>query len=344
MLQLHELLRAEYRRDRGHRVVGGRSDDSLLLVRARVAEAQLEHEAVELCFGERVRALLLDGVLRGEHEEWLRESVRLACRRHRVLLHGLQEGGLRLGRRAVDLVGEHRVGEDGTLHVAEGPAPGGLVLFHQLGARDVARHQVGRELDACEREIERLGHRSDQQRLGEPRYADEQRVSPAQQRGDEVVDYVLLPDDAPRDLRHEPRARLRELLQQLHVAHPSRCPGLSSQLPIPTLRTSAKGKEGGEGRERERHTVRGPCAVPCSLLPAPCSLLPAPCSLLPTPCSLLPAPCFLLPAPCSLLPAPCFLSLTRVSGKSRLTIGRPGQHGWGGNVGMMPHIFCYCGL
>jgi hypothetical protein len=44
----------------------------------RIADDDLEHEAVELGLGQRVGALLLDRVLRREDEEGLRAAVRLA--------------------------------------------------------------------------------------------------------------------------------------------------------------------------------------------------------------------------------------------------------------------------
>ena len=54
--------------------------DLLLFVARRVADAELEHEAVDLRFGQRIRALLLDRVLRREDEERLVELER-RCRR-----------------------------------------------------------------------------------------------------------------------------------------------------------------------------------------------------------------------------------------------------------------------
>ena len=48
-------------------------------VAARIADHDLEHEPVDLRLGQRIGALLLDRVLRGQHEERLRQ--RDACRR-----------------------------------------------------------------------------------------------------------------------------------------------------------------------------------------------------------------------------------------------------------------------
>ena len=102
---------------------------------------------------------MFDRILRRQHEERLRQVVRRPGRGHGVLLHRLEERSLRLRWGAVDLVGENDVAEDRPLHEAERAVAGGDVLLQQLGAGDVARHQVGRELHAREIEVERLRDR-----------------------------------------------------------------------------------------------------------------------------------------------------------------------------------------
>ena len=98
---------------------GRRLDDLELLVRGRVADPDHEHEAVELGLGQRVGAFLLDRVLRRQHEERLGQRVTVAAGGDLVLLHGLEQRGLGLGRRAVDLVGQDHVGEDRALDELE---------------------------------------------------------------------------------------------------------------------------------------------------------------------------------------------------------------------------------
>jgi hypothetical protein len=112
-----------------------------------------EHEAVELGLGQRIGAFLLDRVLRREHEERLGQRVVLAPDGDLVLLHRLEQRGLGLGRRAVDLVGQDDVGEDRARTNLNSRRPVAGLLEH-LGAGDVAGHQVGRELDAVERQVE----------------------------------------------------------------------------------------------------------------------------------------------------------------------------------------------
>ena len=65
------------------------------------------------------------------------------------ILHGLQERRLGLGRGAIDLVGQHQVGENRASLEAHA-APPVQVLADDGRADDVGGHQVGRELDAVE--------------------------------------------------------------------------------------------------------------------------------------------------------------------------------------------------
>ena len=55
--------------------------DLELLLEARVLDEDLEHEAVQLGFGQRIGAFLLDRVLRGQHEERVGQPVPDAGRR-----------------------------------------------------------------------------------------------------------------------------------------------------------------------------------------------------------------------------------------------------------------------
>ncbi len=73
----------------------------------------------------------------------------------------------------------------------------------------------------CTREnvqVERLRDRLHEQRLGEAGDADEEHVAAGEQRRDEIVDDLVLADDAAPDLFDQRRARARELLEQLDVA------------------------------------------------------------------------------------------------------------------------------
>ena len=83
-----------------------------------VAHTDFEQESVELCFGQGIGAFLLDRVLGGENREPLPERVSGAVDRRGPFLHRFKQCGLRLRRRAVDLVDEQQVGEERPVVVA----------------------------------------------------------------------------------------------------------------------------------------------------------------------------------------------------------------------------------
>ena len=115
-LQLEDLLGRQHRLDRvAHHRRSCPPGDLELLVEARVLHEDLEHEAVLLGLGQRIGPFLLDRVLRGQHEERVGQLVPHAAHGHLPLLHGLQQGGLGLGRRAVDLVGQDHVARTAAL-------------------------------------------------------------------------------------------------------------------------------------------------------------------------------------------------------------------------------------
>ena len=73
--------------------------------------------------------------------------------------------------------------------------PGGLVLLDDLGAGDVRRHQIRRELDATELQLHGTGEGRNQQRLGEARHALEDGVRTGQDAHQHLLDDFFLSDD-----------------------------------------------------------------------------------------------------------------------------------------------------
>ena len=113
----------------------------------------VEHEPVELGFRQRIRAFELDGVLRGEHEERLFERVRAARMVTRCSCIASSSadcvlGGVRLISSASTMFA--KIGPGREHHLA--PA-GRRVFLDDVGAGDVRRHQVRRELNAVELEV-----------------------------------------------------------------------------------------------------------------------------------------------------------------------------------------------
>jgi hypothetical protein len=109
-----------------------------------------------------------------------------------VFLHRFEQRGLRLGGRAVDFVSQHDVRENRARREHHLAAPCRGVLRNEVGAGDVRRHQVGRELNAVELELEHLRERADEQRLGQARDADDQAVAADEQRQQHLMHHIVL--------------------------------------------------------------------------------------------------------------------------------------------------------
>jgi hypothetical protein len=147
---------------------------------------------------------VLEGVLRGQDEERSPQAIGFPVRGHLALLHHLEKSRLRLRGRAVDLVGEQKVREDGSGLEVE------LLLLHVVDRvpGEIRRHQVRCELDAAEV----AGHRSredvHEKRLPEPRRALEEHAPFGEERHDHSLHQALLPHD---DFRHLGAGLLEEL-------------------------------------------------------------------------------------------------------------------------------------
>ena len=70
-----------------------------------------------------------------------------------------------------------------------------VALVQHLGAENIRRHQVRRELDALGVEPERDAERFDQLGLGEAGNADQQRMAAGQDRHQRVFDHPVLAED-----------------------------------------------------------------------------------------------------------------------------------------------------
>ena len=191
------VVDVEHRRDLGGLPRRRPSSDLTLLLFARIAHVDLEQEPIELRFRQRIRPLLLDGIARGEHLERIGQGVRRRAHGHLALLHRFEQRGLRLRRRAIHLVRQDQVLEDGPRHEAERSAA--LRFVQHVRPRDVGGEEVGRELDAAEGEVERARERRHEQRLGQAWDADEEGVTPRRQRDEHGVDHFVLTDDRGGD-------------------------------------------------------------------------------------------------------------------------------------------------
>jgi hypothetical protein len=175
---------------------GAAADHVPLGVAVGVAHRDAEQEPVELRLRQGVGALVLDRVLGRHDREGRREEVGDAVGGHLVLLHRLEQRGLGLWRRPVDLVAEHEVREHrpGPEHqLATG-------LVEHSRTSDVRRHKVGRELDPGRDEAEHPGERAHDEGLREARDVFQEHVAAREHPDEDEPDRLALADHGPLDL------------------------------------------------------------------------------------------------------------------------------------------------
>ena len=196
---------------------GGSLQDCHQLLRGRHGHMDLEEEPVELGLRQGVGALHLQRILGCHHQEWPRQRVGGPADGHRLLLHGLQQRRLRLGRGPVDLIGENEIGEHRPRPEPEVAAAvlGGL---EHLRAHDVGGHEVGRELDPGEFDVHCVGQRAQQHRLAQTGDALEQGVPLAQQADEHAPHDVGLADYDLAHLGLDGRGHRRVAIR-VHVSH-----------------------------------------------------------------------------------------------------------------------------
>ncbi len=114
--------------------------------------------------------------------------------RHLALAHRLQQRGLHLGRRAVDLIGEQDRMEDRAGHEFEAS----FLRAPDLGAGEVGRQQVRGELDAGEVRLQARGQGTNGGGLGQAGRAFHQQVAIGEQGDQQAFDQGGLADNARR--------------------------------------------------------------------------------------------------------------------------------------------------
>jgi hypothetical protein len=111
---------------------------------------------------------------------------------------------------AVDLVGQQQVGEDRTRLEAELALA--VLLDQDVGADDVGRHQVGRELDAVEGAVDDVGDGAHQHRLAQARHSLEKGVAVGDEADQRLADEIVLAHDDRLDLGLDGPRAVGELL------------------------------------------------------------------------------------------------------------------------------------
>ena len=171
-------------------------DDLELLGGGRVADDDLHEEAVALGLGQRVDALGLDRVLRGEHEERLG---------HVGVTPPIDTWCSAMTSSSADctLAGARLISSASTKLAKTGPELDVERLGRRpvdAGADDVGGQEVGGELEAGERAADDGGQRLDGERLGQARDAFEQQWPRASRPDEQPLDGAVLADDDLLDL------------------------------------------------------------------------------------------------------------------------------------------------
>ena len=131
---------------------------------------------------------------------------RRAVDRDLALLHRLEQRRLRLRGGPVDLVGQHDVGEQRSRLELE-VLGGALVDAH---ADEVGGQQVGRELDALPRAVDRRGHRLGEAGLADPGHVLDDEVALGEQAHHRELDALLLAVQHLGDVRGDRVEQRRE--------------------------------------------------------------------------------------------------------------------------------------
>ena len=247
--------------------LGGALENLLQLPRARRPHRELEEETVDLGFRQGIGAFHFQRVLRGDQQKRRGEREGLGRQGNLLFLHRLQHGRLRLGRGAVDVVGQHHVGEKRPAVKLERAAPIRR-LHHHVGADHVGGHQVGCALDALEAEVQHSAEGSRQQGLAQARKSFQQHVSAGNQRRQRAGDHVLLTHDDLADLRlHGIKISKKTvpLLIRAHRSYSPSCQGACSraspsEYPCPIRLGQATAAERGETPELGLTVCRCICA------------------------------------------------------------------------------------
>src|SRR4051812_19436746 len=127
--------------------LGRAFDDRIQFVATRIPDDELKEKSIELSFGQRIRPFLFDRVLRRHDKEWRIQLVYVASNADRSLLHCLEQGGLRLRRRAIDLIRQTNLSEERTFLKLKLAAPG-LILDNHVRAQNIRGHQIRRKLNS----------------------------------------------------------------------------------------------------------------------------------------------------------------------------------------------------
>ena len=143
----------------------GLSDHFGFVIFRKVFNHDIEHETIQLGFGQRICSFHLDGILCGKNKEGFVQRIASSGSCDLVFLHGLEQGGLGFGRRSIDFIGQQDICKNRSGNEPHGSSTI-FVFLQYFRARDVGGHEVGSKLDAIETEVEQLSDGFHQQCFG----------------------------------------------------------------------------------------------------------------------------------------------------------------------------------
>ena len=119
---------------------------------------------------------------------------------------------MRLRRGAVNFIRQQDIAENRPRDERPAAMAGSGVLFNDVGAGDVGRHQIRRELDAFENQAQRLRDGSHHQRLSRAGQARDQAMAADKQRDQNLFQHLFLSDNHLSNLFEDLVARLLKAL------------------------------------------------------------------------------------------------------------------------------------
>ena len=167
-----------------------------LLAAIGISDYHLHHEPIDLRLGERIRALLLQGILGGKHQERCGQTISLISDRYLALLHRFQQSALYFCRCAIDFVREDEIAENRPVLRPERSVL--RVVDHR--SHDVGRQHIGGELQPLEIQGNATGQGLQCERLGQAGDALQQNMPVGEQGDQQSVEQVFLTHNDARHL------------------------------------------------------------------------------------------------------------------------------------------------
>src|SRR5882762_1501464 len=160
-----------------------------------IAHFDAHQKTVELRFRQGIGAVMLDGILRGDHEKRLRQRERLAVDGDLCFVHGFEKRRLRTRGGAIDFVSEDNVGEN---------RAGTKFKIARLGivdadAENIAGEQIRRELDTLKAAMEGFCERLSESGLADAGDVFDEQMAAREQGDERELDGVFLAIDGARD-------------------------------------------------------------------------------------------------------------------------------------------------